>query len=137
MLLRGYCSGPQCFNFISLSTAPSLAPSLAIVNSECRCVHLPNGGMLCDPVGCEFSIVHVNYCTNTVPLLSAHCTTGDTANVKKKEQDKSKFNSLLATYIMHAAQKMFTQPQYGSCILLNSLKGIYALLDGSPGHNHG
>ena len=115
MLLRGYCSGPQCFNFISLSTAPSLAPSLAIVNSECRCVHLPNGGMLCDPVGFEFSIVHVNYCTNTVPLFSAHCTTGDTANVKKKEQDKSKFNSLLATYIMHAccSENVYTNHNMG------------------------
>ena len=26
---------------------------VASVNSECRCVHFPNGGMLCDPVGCE------------------------------------------------------------------------------------
>ena len=37
------------YHFISLSTAPRVA----IVNSACRCVHLPNGGMICDPVGCE------------------------------------------------------------------------------------
>ena len=48
----------------------------------------------------------------------------DSANVKKKEQDKSKSNSLLATYIMHAAQKMFTQTIIWELhILLNSSQG--------------
>ena len=77
------------YHFISLSTAPRVA----IVNSECRCVHLPNGGLLCDPVGCELlSIVHVKYCP-TMILFSAHCTTGDTVQVEEEKQDKGKLHS--------------------------------------------
>ena len=44
------------------------------------------------------STIHVKHCL-TMILFSAHCTTGNTANVKE-EQDKSKFNSL---YHLHHA----------------------------------
>ena len=42
-------------NFLNvLNQVVSISPAdVASVNSACRCVHLPNGGMLCDPVGCE------------------------------------------------------------------------------------
>ena len=38
---------------ITSSLYLSTPPRVASVNSECRCIHLPNGRMLCDPVGCE------------------------------------------------------------------------------------
>ena len=71
--------------FISLSL--STAPGVASVNSACRCVHLPNGGTLCDPVGCE--LVHVKHCP-TMIQFSAYCTIGDTENVKEEKLDKGK-----------------------------------------------
>ena len=92
MLLCGYCAGlpSQCstFNYIlSLHLSLSTAPGVASVNSACRCVHLPNGGMLCDPVGCE--LVHVKHCP-TMIQFSAYCTIGDTENVKEEKLDKGK-----------------------------------------------
>ena len=77
------------YHFISLSTAPGVSN----VNSECRCVNLSDGRLLCDPVGCELaSIIHVKHCP-TMILFSAHCATGDTVQVKEEKQDKGKPHS--------------------------------------------
>ena len=91
------------YHFNSLSTA-----GVASVNSACPCVHLPYGGMLCDPVGCEL----VQYMWNTVSLFSAHCTTGNTANVKE-EQDKSKFNSLYHLHHACCSENVFKKHNMG------------------------
>ena len=71
------------YPFISLSL--STAPGVASVNSACRCVDLPNGGTLCDPVGCE--LVHVKHCP-TMIQFSAYCTIGDTEYVEEQKLDK-------------------------------------------------
>ena len=72
----------------TISSSLSLsAPGVASVNSACRCVDLPNGGMLCDPVGCE--LVHVKHCP-TMIQFSAYCTIGDTENVEEEKLDKGK-----------------------------------------------
>ena len=61
MLLCEYCSGSPLTMFyiqlytitLSLHVAQDVTSDVASVNSECCCVHLPYGEMLCDPVGCE------------------------------------------------------------------------------------
>ena len=66
---------------------------VASVDSACRCVHLPDGGMLCDLVGCELV-----YMWNTVPqwsssLLNVLQFTGNNEVTQGSKQDKGKSHS--------------------------------------------
>ena len=64
--------------------------SVASVNSACRCVHLPYGGMLCDPVGCN------------------------TVNVKEEKQDKEvQEQEVMEHEILNAIENILAKEHHG------------------------
>ena len=76
--------------FVSISTE-----AVARVNSACRCVHLPYGEMLCDPVGCELvAIVHMCSTVPQWPNSSFNVTQATTYTPKRWNKRKVTFTTI-------------------------------------------